>query len=353
MSAVGVNKEKIREAVINMFKVNMGVKPGEKILVITDFPDQKHWLEWDAEKLSDVVKRSVLCRTVYEIAKETFKDNTVEFVVYPCTGRHGVEPPDYVAEKMKQAQVIVAITSFSLTHTNARAEANKAGARVASMPLFLAEMFEPGGPMAADYKYIHESSKKLAEALEGKKTIRVVTESGTDITMSVEGRKWGLDTGILTEPGTFGNLPAGEVYIAPLEGTANGKFVVEKGWYPGLEENMIFYVENGLVVKIEGGGKVGDYYRELLGLEPKKEGPEYEARRNIAELGIGSNPNAKRPDNILEAEKIKGTVHIAIGDNAHMGGKVEADIHQDFVIPKPDLYADGVKLIEKGKWLTE
>ncbi len=353
MSAIGICKEKIREAVINMFKVNMGVKPGEKVLVVTDFPDSKHWLEYDVEKLSDIVRRSTLCRAVYEIAKEAFKDNIVEFLVFPCTGRHGLEPPDYVAEKMKRAQVVVAITSFSLTHTNARAEANKAGARVASMPLFLAEMFEPGGPMASDYKYIHETSKKLAEALKGKKTVRVITESGTDITFNVEGRTWGLDTGILTEPGAFGNLPAGEIFIAPVEGTANGKFIVEKGWYPGLEENMVFYVEKGLVVKIEGGGKVGDYYRELLGLEPRKEGAVYEARRNIAELGIGSNPNAKRPDNILEAEKIKGTIHIAIGDNAHMGGKVEADIHQDFVIPSPDLYADGVKLIEKGKWLVE
>ena len=353
MSLVGVYKDKIKEAVVNMFKVNMGVKPGEKILIITDYPDSKHWLEFDSEKLADIVKRSVLCRTVYEIAKETFKENVVEFVVYPCTGRHGLEPPDYVAKKMKEANVIVAITSFSLTHTRAREEANKAGARVASMPLFLVEMFEPGGPMAADYRYIHESSKKLAQTLEGKKEVRVVTETGTDITMSVEGRHWGIDTGILTQPGSFGNLPAGEVYIAPVEGTAKGKFIVEKGWYPGLEEDMTFYVEKGLVVKIEGGGKVGDYYRELLGLEPKRDEPQYINRRNIAELGIGSNPNAKRPDNILEAEKIKGTVHIAIGDNAHIGGKVEADIHQDFVIPKPDLYADGVKIIEKGKWLIE
>ena len=206
--------------------------------------------------------------------------------------------------------------------------------------------------MAADYREIAEISKKLVDALTGKKTVRVITETGTDITMSVEGRKWGIDSGLLTEKGTFGNLPAGEVYIAPLEGTANGKFVVEPGWYPGLEEPMTFYVEKGYVVKIEGGGKVGDYYRELLGLEPRKDEPPYIARRNIAELGIGTNPNAKRPDNILEAEKIRGTVHIAIGDNAHIGGKVEADLHQDFVIPKPDLYADGVKLMEKGRLLV-
>ena len=353
MSVIGIYKERIKQAVINMFKVNMGIKPRERILIITDYPDSKHWLEYSGEKLSDIVKRSVLTKLVYEIAKETFKDNVVEFTVYPCTGRHGVEPPDYIAKKMKQFDVIIAITSFSLTHTNARVEANKAGARIASMPSFLAEMFEPNGPMAADYSYIDRISRRLVEKLIGKSTIRIVTEAGTDMTLSVEGREWGVDSGILTEKGTFSNLPAGEVYIAPVEGTANGKFVVEPEWYPNLEEIMIFHVKNGEVVKIEGGGKVGDYYRELLGLEPKKEEPIYKARRNIAELGIGTNPNAKRPDNVLEAEKIMGTVHIAIGDNIHIGGKVEADLHQDFVLAKPDLYADGIKLMDKGKLLIE
>ena len=78
--------------------------------------------------------------------------------------------------------------------------------------------------------------------------------------------------------------------------------------------------------------------------------PVCKARRNLAELGIGTNPNARRPDNVLEAEKIKGTVHVAIGDNAHMGGRVEADFHEDFVLPQPDLYLDGILVIEGGEW---
>jgi len=78
--------------------------------------------------------------------------------------------------------------------------------------------------------------------------------------------------------------------------------------------------------------------------------PLYRARRNLAELGIGTNPNARRPDNVLEAEKIQGTVHVAIGDNIHMGGQVESDLHDDFVQPEVDLFLDGQPVILRGKW---
>ena len=45
-----------------------------------------------------------------------------------------------------------------------------------------------------------------------------------------------------------------------------------------------------------------------------------EACRNLAELGIGTNDKASRPDNVLEAEKILGTIHLALGDNTGFGG---------------------------------
>jgi leucyl aminopeptidase (aminopeptidase T) len=70
----------------------------------------------------------------------------------------------------------------------------------------------------------------------------------------------------------------------------------------------------------------------------------------VTELGVGTNHNARRPDNVLEAEKIKGTVHIAIGDNLHMGGEVESDVHEDFAQPEPDLLLDGEPIIVRGEW---
>jgi len=344
---VMIDKEKIKQSVVNMFKVNMGLKAGEKVLVVTDVPTMDDWKKKTIEQLTDTVQRTLLAKAVSEIASENFPENSIEFYVYPSVGRHGAEPAAEVAEILKTADVMIAITSYSLSHTKARESATEAGVRAASMPLFLADMFHPGGPMAADYAKIKEETVKLAKLISDAEDCVVKTPGGTDIKFSLKGRDGRIDAGIFTEKGAFGNLPSGEAFVAPLEGTAEGKVVVEKGWHAGLTENMTLVFRNGKVVEIIGGGKVGDEFRELL--KPSVDEEPYKSRRNLAELGIGTNPCAKRPDNVLEAEKIKGTIHVAVGDNSHIGGKVTADLHQDFVLPNPDLYIGGKQVMKNGK----
>jgi leucyl aminopeptidase (aminopeptidase T) len=344
-----IEKEKIMQGVVDIFKVNMGLKSGEKVLVVTDAPTVEEWKKYDGEKLTDFVERSILAKMVSEIAEEKFPDCQVEFFSYPSVGKHGSEPGKKVEEKMKAADVVIAISTYSLTHTEARENATKAGARIASMPMFLASMFYPGGPMAADYRKIKEETKKIAGLITKSKEAIVTSPGGTNMKFSVEGRKGGVDAGILTERGAWGNLPSGEAYCAPVEGTGKGKLVVETDWYPGLKENMTLVFGRGNVIEIIGGGKVGDEFRRLLAFE--KDGEPYVSRRNLSELGVGTNPNAKRPDNILEAEKIRGTVHLGIGDSSHIGGKVSADLHQDFIIPRPTLMLDGKTVMKDGKLL--
>ena len=342
-----IEKEKITQGVFNMFKVNMGIKSGEKVLIVTDSPTVEEWLKYDSEKLTDFVERSVLAKMVYEIAKEKLPDCSVEFFAYPSVGKHGSEPGNEAEKKMKASDVAIAITSYSLSHTEARENASKAGTRVASMPTFLPQMFHPGGPMAADYRKIDEDSRRLAKLMKDNREAIVTSPGGTK--MKFLTRNGRVDTGIFTEKGAWGNLPSGETYCAPIEGTGEGKIVVEAGWFSNLKKNMTLIIKNGRAAEITGGGKVGDEFRELLAFD-KNEEP-YISRRNLAELGIGTNPDAKRPDNILEAEKIKGTVHLAIGDGSHLGGKVSADLHQDFVIPRPTLLLDGKVVIKDGEWL--
>lgn len=342
-----IDKEKIKQPVVNMFKVNMGLTPGERALVVTDVPTMDDWGKKTTEQLTDHVERTLLAKAVSEIAAESFPECPVEFYAYPSVGRHGTEPGAEVAEKLKTADVLIAITSYSLSHTEARESATKAGVRVASMPLFLIDMFYPEGPMTADYTKVKEETEKLAGSITEAKEVVVKTPGGTDMKFSLKGRTGRVDAGIFTERGAWGNLPSGEAYVAPLEGTAEGRIVVEKGWFAGLTENMTLVFRDGDVVEVVGGGKVGDEYRELL--KPGVDEEPYKSRRNLAELGIGTNPYARRPDNVLEAEKIKGTVHLAVGDSSHMGGKVTSDLHQDFVLPKPDLYADGKTIMKNGK----
>jgi len=344
-----IKKGKIETGVVNMFQVNMGLKRGEKILVVTDVPNFEEWMKKESTQLAEMVERSILAKMVSEIAATNFLDCPVNFYAYSSVGKHGTEPGQEVEKKLKEADVAIAITSYSLSHTNTRENATKTGTRIASMPMFLPEMFYPGGPMAVDYTKIHEECVKIAELENKAKDVILTSPSGTDLKLSLEGRKGLIDDGISTKKGAFGNLPAGEVFTVPLEGTTNGKLVVEEGWCAGLKENLTFIFKDGLVAEVIGGGKLGEEFRELLQCG-KNEEP-YLSRRNCAELGIGTNPNAKRPDNLLEAEKIRETVHIAIGDSSHMGGKVEADLHQDFVIPKPTLIFDGQIIIKEGKIL--
>ena len=71
--------------------------------------------------------------------------------------------------------------------------------------------------------------------------------------------------------------------------------------------------------------------------------------RNLAEFGIGTNPNARLIGNVLEDEKVLGTCHIALGDNSTFGGKVRAGIHVDGIFLRPTVELDGKIIMKKGK----
>jgi leucyl aminopeptidase (aminopeptidase T) len=339
--------DRIRPGVANMLRVNLGVKDGESVLVVTDIPTSAQWRELPLEELQGSVEASVLARMVADLACTVLPRVRVTFLPFPSLGRHGVEPGPEVAEAMQASDVVVAITTHSLTHTEASRLACQAGTRVASMPGFRARMFE--GPMKADYRRVAEDCDKMAGLLTRARVALLTTADGTRLTLVLEGRAGDVDNGFVTCTARPINLPGGEAFIVPLEGRAEGKVVVTPRGYVQLPEAMTLHFEAGEVSKIEGGAEVGEEYRELLELPGRAR---QAGRRNLAELGIGTNPEASSVESTLEAEKIKGTVHIAIGDNSVMGGTVHADMHQDFVLWEPNLYLDDRPVIEKGEWLV-
>ena len=324
-----------------MFKVNMGLQAGEKVLIVNDVATSEEWQHLSLTESSDMANRSIFARQVYEIARQGLPDNTVEYLAYPSVGQSGKDPAPEVAEKFLAYDVIILLTSHSLSHTDTRERASQQGIRVASMPGIESTMFLEDGPMTVDYDLVRQESEEWAKLLTAAESVRLTTDLGTDLTFSIAGRAGGPDTGIYSGAGEWGNLPGGEAFIAPLEGTANGKLVVPAGWYPGLTETMTLEFQNGYVVSLQGGGQVGAEFTKLFNFGDAN----YQHRRNCAELGIGTNPKAKKPDNVLEAEKIKGTIHIAVGDSSHMGGVNQSDLHEDFVIPNPRLYLDSQQVL--------
>ncbi|HEX9911830.1 MAG TPA: aminopeptidase [candidate division Zixibacteria bacterium] len=298
----------------------MGVKKGENVLIITDEPLRKIG--------------QVLWKAAKEIAGEAM---LLEIISRTSNGE---EPPPMVADFMKRFDVVLIPTSRSMTHTQARRDACKAGARVATLPGITEDSMKR--TLSADYNKIAERSLKLTRILSGKKVAKVKTPSGTDITMKIEGRTWEPDTGLYHKPGEFGNLPAGEVYIAPLEGTANGVIIVD-GAMAGvgvIKKPIRLIVKDGFVIEISGDKLAKDLEKAIE--------PFGKPARNIAELGIGTNDKAKIIGNVLEDEKVMGTVHMAIGDNKSMGGNVSVQSHLDGILIKPTLEIDGQIIMKDG-----
>lgn len=295
---------------------SFGVTSGESVLIVVD----TNTPESIGESLFEAA-RNIGCEAII-------------LTMLP-RARHGEEPPLAVAEAMKNADVVIAPTSMSLTHTQARTRACKAGARVASMPGITESMMSSGG-MTADYNRVNEIAIQLNDRLEKAKEIRIVTELGTDLVLNLEGATWMMDTGLCHEPGLSANLPAGELYIAPTN--ANGVFIVD-GSMSGfgiLDSPLEFTVKDRYVTDIKG--EQADKLRSILDAVGEK-------ARNVAELGIGINPNAQLIGNVLEDEKVGDTVHIAIGDNSTFGGDVIAGIHLDGIITRPKVFADNEEIV--------
>ena len=227
-----------------------------------------------------------------------------------------------------------------MSHTQARREASQAGARIATLPAITVDTMKR--TLNANYRKIAERSHKLASAINGKNVVRVTSPAGTDITMSIEGRKCEPDTGLIFNPGNFSNLPAGESYLAPLEETAQGTIVVD-GSMAGigkLKKPIRMTVKAGFVTELSGGPDAKKL-RQIL----DSAGP---LAYNVAELGIGTNDKARLVGSVLEDEKVLGTVHMALGDNMSMGGKISVRSHLDGIILKPTVVVDGETIMKNG-----
>jgi leucyl aminopeptidase (aminopeptidase T) len=276
-------------------------------------------------------KRKAIGEALYRVASETTDDSV--FVRYPPGDQHGEEPPAPVAGAMRTADVVLAPTTKSLTHTEARSEANAAGARVATLPGITEGVFLMG--LDADYEAIEQHCEDVLAQVEGAGEIRVTTPQGTDITFGLGSREWHLDTGIVHEAGAMSNLPAGEVFVSPE--TADGTFVVDGTMRPHGKldgELLSFEVEDGQVIDISDPA-----IREQVEDAAEEVGDD---AYNLAELGIGTNVAVTElVGSVLLDEKAGGTVHIAIGDDHAIGGDVHAPLHLDGILTEPTVYADG------------
>ncbi len=301
----------------------LGLTNNENLLIVTDF------------KLKGIAK------IFLDEAKKITKD--AKLIEIPIPNVHGTEPSNEISKDMLNYDAEILITTKSLSHTNARINACRKGARIITMPGITKKILER--TINIDYNKLMKVHEKLGNIIDKGKEVKIVTKLGTNLTFSIEGRRaFGRDSGLFAKKGSFGNLPTGEIFVAPVEGTADGVYFVDASFagIGKLKSPIKIYVENGYAVKIDGEN--ASILTKLLDSAGKE-------ARNIAEFGIGTNEKAKITGNILEDEKVIGTCHIALGNNIGFGGKTSVQLHLDGIIKNPTILIDGNKILDKGKFL--
>lgn len=365
----------LASALARLLSVNLGCRAGERLVVVTDDRPFVH-------PSAEAPDRRALAERTAEAARSL--GLAAEVVAYPALARSGVEPPEsawraaypegfvdfaqarglwqplldktiaadglaaleaFLRQTPPRVDALLALSGHSITHTRFRRLLTSCGlVRPATMPGVEPAMFE--GVMTADWPLVAARSRAVAGLLSAATTAVIRSGDGHELRLELGGRAGIADTGLLDEPGAFGNLPGGEAFIAPLEGRAEGVLAVGPRENPDAAR---LFVRAGRLVGIEGESPWFARLREALEAHPEA--------ANLAELGVGTNEKAKAPDSVLEAEKILGTVHVAFGDNASFGGVVSVPFHQDYVVYGPSLTLETgegeVRVLDQGRFLVE
>lgn len=303
------------------------VKPGEKVVISTD-----------TNKI----------RIAEALAAATVSVGGIPvIVVITPPGVHGAQPPAPVVAACREADVFFLPTSFSQTHTDARIQAIKNGARGATM-CDVTEDALCTGAILGDFEECDRIGRKLGAILKDAKEMRITSAGGTDIKGIVQGRPVQYETGLFREPGQFGAFPDSEINISPIEGTAEGVIVADvRIMSVGVTRSQPVRIEvkKGRIVNITGGTMAQDFQNILDGLKD-------ETAFNIAEFAIGLNKAARLYATNLEDLGRLGNAHVGIGSNYSIGGKVKAPCHIDAIFKDAVIEFDGKVVVDKGKILV-
>lgn len=188
--------------------------------------------------------------------------------------------------------------------------------------------------LSIDFKKLKEECTRLVNKLAGKNKVTIHSENNNVLTFNLENRQWHKDDGT-------GDIPCGEVYIAPMEESAEGKILIQQVIL-GREKiyNVLLEFKAGKLVNCSSN-KLLEFIKQFSG-----------DNDIIAEFGIGLNENIKElvGCTVID-EKCIGTAHIAIGMNDMFGGKNSSQLHMDFIFEPVKIKVDGELLMEHSKIL--
>ena len=258
------------------------------------------------------------------------------------------EPPPAAVAAMQATDVVFLYTTYSLSHSTARVLAQKAGARVISMPGVTEDGFLR--TLSVDMDVLAGLTNRLAERVARTRTARVTTSLGTEMRYTLGNPVTAMD-GVAERPGEIDFFPPGLFLSVPKEGSAEGVAVVDGAitQIGRLSSPVTMRFAEGRLVKIEGGSEAQRLESLLASLQ---DGNAYA----FAAWGIGSNPGAALvgEDPSFEGERVYGWTHVSTGSNATFpGGSVRAKIHLDGIFGRPTIFLDDELILKDGKFQGE
>jgi len=268
----------------------------------------------------------------------------------PPTGRPLAEIPANLAALIPGPTVVVnaivghtAETPFRIAWLNL--VERQGNIRMGHAPGISEDMMT-GGSLDVDYRRMHLRERLMLDLLDGAESIRLRSGLGTDLVLDVRGRPFISD--LKARPDCCVNLPCGEIYCAPVEGTAAGTLVIDGPiGHEGVPPLPVR-------IEVEAGHVAGVSCEDALWQERMTRHFRHDAgAAMVCELGMGLNPGARLVGRMLEDEKALRTAHVAFGDNQGFpGGTVHSGMHLDCLVhlPTVDITRDGatVPVLRQG-----
>jgi leucyl aminopeptidase (aminopeptidase T) len=319
-----MNDNLLERGARKLVEVNGRVQPGERVVVVTD------------ETMQEMAKR---------VAKAAANaEAEVVTCTMPSRARDGQEPPAPVAAAMKEAHVIFSPVAVSITHTKAMRSALDAGARAILMTAYTDDVLTSAALLETDFESQAALCRRLGAAFTAGSEVHLTSPKGTDLRFSIKGRRANVLTNV-PEPGELAPVPDIEVNVVPLEGTAQGHLIADASVpYLGigvLRDPIVCTVADGFITQMEGGAEA----RKLEATLRSHGDPNC---FNVAELGVGLNPNAQLTGRMLDDEGVIGTIHIGIGTSHTLGGNVVAPSHYDLLMWAPTITIDD-KVVQQNR----
>lgn len=270
----------------------------------------------------------------------------VDTMIFEKTKHHVSQYFDEHETAFDSYDVILGATSHSLVTTKAVKRAIMRGSRYLSLPLatnnnqsLLEFDFLLMNPKESEAMAYH-----LLEQLKDTKELMVTTKAGTNLTFSMEQRNAQLFTGD-TKIGTGYASSSFEIFIPVVENQTKGVGIVDASFgYLGVPKQSVkIELHDGKIIAIEqneSGRILSEYMKNFND----------ERMYYAGEFGIGLNKFSKCCGNsYIEDESAYHTFHIGFGRNIAFGGMLEASAHFDLVFDRPNIYADGVLIMNEGE----